>query len=85
LRAREQGRWVVQAAPTGFSAFIDPQGHVHNRTAISESHLIERTISLRTGRTPYSLLGNVFYIGLLLVWAIVLLQRRYRAIPRGAS
>ena len=85
LRAREQGRWVVQAAPTGFSAFIDPKGHVHDRTAISESHLIERTISLRTGRTPYSLLGNVFYIGLLLVWAIVLLQRRYRAIPRGAS
>jgi hypothetical protein len=30
-------------------------------------------------------LGNAFYIVLLLVWAIVLLQRRYRAIPRGAS
>lgn len=85
LRAQEQGRWIVQAAPTGFSAFIDPNGQVHDRTAISESALIERTISLRTGRTPYSLLGNAFYIGLLLVWAIVLLQRRYRAIPRGAS
>lgn len=85
LRAREQGRWVVQAAPTGFSAFINPDGKVLDRTAISESHLIERTISLRTGRTPYSLLGNAFYIVLLLVWAIALLQRRYRAIPRGAS
>lgn len=85
LRAREQGRWVVQAAPTGFSAFIDPDGQVHDRTAISESAVIERTISLRTGRTPYSLLGNVFYIGLLMLWAIVLLQRRYRANPRGAS
>jgi len=85
LRAQEQGRWIVQAAPTGFSAFIDPHGAVHDRTAISESALIERTISLRTGRTPYSLLGNAFYIGLLVVWAIALLQRRYRAIPRGAS
>ena len=85
LRAQEQGRWVVQAAPTGFSAFIDPAGHVHDRTAISDTQLIERTIPLREGRTPYSLLGNVFYIGLLIAWAIVLLQRRYRAIPRGAS
>jgi apolipoprotein N-acyltransferase len=85
LRAREQRRWVVQAAPTGFSAFIDPNGTVLDRTAISESQVIERTISLRTGRTPYSLLGNAFYIVLLLMWAIALLQRRYRAIPRGAS
>lgn len=85
LRAQEQRRWIIQAAPTGFSAFIDPDGHVHDRTSISESALIERTISLRTGRTPYSLLGNVFYIVILLAWAVVLLQRRYRAIPRGAS
>lgn len=85
LRAREQRRWVVQVAPTGFSAFIDPDGSVHDRTSISEPRIIERTISLRTGRTPYSLLGNAFYIVLLLAWAIVLLQRRYRAIPRGAS
>jgi len=85
LRAREQGRWVVQAAPTGFSAFISPRGEVFNRTAISESAVIERTISLYSGRTPYSQLGNAFYIVLLVVWAIALLQRRYRAIPRGAS
>lgn len=85
LRAREQGRWLVQAAPTGFSAFVDPDGSVHDRTSISEPAVIERTISLRTGRTPYSRMGNAFYIGLLLVWALALLQRRYRAIPRGAS
>jgi apolipoprotein N-acyltransferase len=85
LRSREQGRWVVQAAPTGFSAFISPRGEVFNRTAISESAVIERTISLYSGRTPYSQLGNAFYIVLLVVWAIALLQRRYRAIPRGAS
>ena len=85
LRALEQHRWVVQAAPTGFSAFIEPNGTVRDRTAISESRIIERTISLQSGRTPYSWLGNAFYILLLLVWAIVLLQRRYRAIPRGAS
>ena len=27
LRAIETGRWVLQAAPTGFSAVVDPDGH----------------------------------------------------------
>ena len=85
LRAREQGRWVVQAAPTGFSAFISPRGEVFERTSISDAAVIERTVSLYSGRTPYSRLGNAFYIALLVLWAITLLQRRYRAIPRGAS
>lgn len=85
LRAQEQQRWVVQSAPTGFSGFIGPNGTVFDRTGISEAAIREATIPLRTGRTPYSLVGNAFYIGLLLVWAVVLLQRRYRAIPRGAS
>ena len=29
LRAIETGRWVVQAAPTGFSEFVTPDGDVH--------------------------------------------------------
>ncbi len=85
LRAREQGRWVVQAAPTGFSAFVDPEGRVLDRTGIGEARVIERTIEVREGRTPYSRLGNWPFIVALLLWAIVLLQRRSRAIPRGAS
>src|SRR5690606_8221386 len=32
LRAVESGRWVVQVAPTGFSAFVDPTGRVRDRT-----------------------------------------------------
>ena len=85
LRAREQGRWVIQAAPTGFSAFVDPQGRVLDRTAISKAHVIERTIEVRDGRTPYSRLGNWPFILGLVLWALVLLQRRSRANPRGAS
>ena len=36
LRAIENGRWVVQVSPTGFSAFVDPDGGVHQRTDVSE-------------------------------------------------
>ena len=80
LRAREQSRWLVQVAPTGFSAFVSPNGDVFDRVGITRQGIIERTISLRTGRTPYSYLGNRAYIVALLALALVLLQRRTRDI-----
>ncbi|MCY4271074.1 MAG: apolipoprotein N-acyltransferase, partial [bacterium] len=51
LRALETGRWVVQAAPTGFSAFIDPDGTVYQRTGVSERKVIQAEVQLRTGQT----------------------------------
>src|SRR4029079_1679560 len=64
LRAVEQGRWVAQAAPTGFSAFVDPGGGVHDRTAISEEAVIARTVTTATDRTWYSHRGTVPIVGL---------------------
>lgn len=58
LRAVEQGRWVVQAAPTGFSAFIDPSGGVHGRSAISETRVIVDSVTRYAGRTWYSRVGT---------------------------
>ncbi len=51
LRAIETDRWVVQAAPTGFSAVITPEGDVVSRTGISESRVIQTTVELRRGDT----------------------------------
>ncbi|MGZ4700069.1 MAG: apolipoprotein N-acyltransferase [Ilumatobacteraceae bacterium] len=59
LRAIENGRWVVQVSPTGFSAFVSPAGEVLDRTAVSEQKVIYRTIALSSGRTWYSHLGDV--------------------------
>ncbi len=59
LRAIEEGRWVVQASPTGFSAFVSPSGDVFDRTAVSEQALLVRDVPLREGRTWYSRLGDV--------------------------
>ncbi len=67
LRAVEQGRWVVQAAPTGFSAFIAPDGTVHDRTSVSEQAVLDRTIDRRDGRTWYSRTGNAPWILLMVV------------------
>lgn len=53
LRAIETGRWVVQAAPTGFSAFVTPGGDVLERTSVSERSVQTHVIALRHGDTPY--------------------------------
>jgi apolipoprotein N-acyltransferase len=66
LRAIETGRWVVQAAPTGFTAIVDADGNVLQRTAVSEQRVLTATIELREGFTWYTTLGDgPFIVGLL--------------------
>ena len=78
MRAIETGRWVGQVAPTGFSAIIDDEGHVLERSAVSERTVIQRDVELREGLTVYTRWGNgpalVLAAGLIIAgW---LLQRR---------
>jgi apolipoprotein N-acyltransferase len=58
LRAIENGRWVIQAAPTGFSAIITPSGEVVQRAGISETRVLEGTIQRRTGLTWATRVGD---------------------------
>lgn len=51
LRAIESGRWVLQAAPTGFSAIIEPDGTIVERSGISEPRVIQGEVELREGNT----------------------------------
>jgi len=66
LRAIETGRWVVQAAPTGFTAIVDADGNVRQRTAVSERRILYDTVELRDGRTWYTNLGDGPFIVALL-------------------
>ncbi|MEM8621111.1 MAG: apolipoprotein N-acyltransferase [Actinomycetota bacterium] len=61
-RAIENGRWVVQAAPTGFTAIIDEGGQVLARTSISERAILIDDIELRTELTWYARLGDAPWI-----------------------
>lgn len=58
LRAIENGRWLVQLSPTGFSGVISPDGVLYERTNVSEQRVIYYDVPLRTGSTPYSKLGD---------------------------
>jgi apolipoprotein N-acyltransferase len=82
LRAIENGRWLVQVAPTGFSAFISPDGEVFGRTGTSERAVeVRRDVPLRTGFTWYTRTGDTpaRVLAVVLVaagWGLHLLARR---------
>ena len=81
LRAIETGRWVVQAAPTGFSAVITPSGRVVERSAISERRVIEQTIERRSGQTLATRWGD--WPALVLAFALIALG--WLMVPRTTA
>jgi apolipoprotein N-acyltransferase len=58
LRATETGRWVVQVSPTGFSAFVSPDGEVFQRTDVGERRVITMDVPRRGGSTWYTVTGD---------------------------
>jgi apolipoprotein N-acyltransferase len=78
LRAIETGRWVLQAAPTGFSAVVTPEGEVVVRTGVGEQRVLQETVELRHGRTIATVIGPlpVVALGAVLVAAAWLLGHR---------
>jgi apolipoprotein N-acyltransferase len=67
LRAVENGRWVVQVSPTGFSAFVDSDGNVYQRTGVSEQRVITMDVPLRGGSTWYTTIGNWPFVIMLII------------------
>lgn len=59
LRARQTGRDVLQAAPTGFSAVIDHRGRVRAHTDLGRRQVLQATVSRRVGQTPYTRMGDL--------------------------
>lgn len=76
LRALESGRWVVQVAPTGFSAFVSPEGDVFDRTGQVEQAVRTRTIALRQGYTPYRTIGDKPWVALAAICLALATRRR---------
>lgn len=81
LRALEFGRAVLQAAPTGYSAVIRPDGEVTGRISLGAPALLREIVPLRSGLTPYARIGDAPVVGaaFLALLAPLLLSRR----PRG--
>jgi apolipoprotein N-acyltransferase len=80
LRAIETGRWVMQAAPTGFSAIVEPNGTVDQRTGLKEQAVLVQEVERRTGQTISTQVGRipVLLVSLALVAAGWYLTRRHQ-------
>ena len=84
LRALQAGRTVVVASTTGVSGIIEPNGVVSARMDEGERGYLVQEISLRSGRTPSTVLGatpeilagGAFLTGLVIVMYV---HRRRRA------
>jgi apolipoprotein N-acyltransferase len=74
LRAWETGRWVLQAAPTGFSAVVDHDGRVRQVTDLGERRILYQRVPLRRGSTPYTRLGD---------WPVLVVTALLLLVPGG--
>jgi apolipoprotein N-acyltransferase len=82
LRARETGRWTLQAATTGFSAIISPKGEITDRLNIGDAKTLIFDVPSQTGRTIYSRIGDAPIIFALLVALTAIQARQKRARAR---
>ncbi|NEN51076.1 apolipoprotein N-acyltransferase [Modestobacter muralis] len=58
MRALEFDRAVLQAAPTGYTAIIRPDGRVVGQSGLSTPEVLTATVPLRTGMTVYARTGD---------------------------
>lgn len=83
MRAIETGRWHVNAAVSGISAFVDPEGRVVAEAGLFEPAILRHTIRASDERTWYVRLGDWLpWLALaFLLASIAAPRRRERAAP----
>lgn len=59
LQAIAEGRYLCQAAPTGFSAVISPSGAVLQQSSLSRPAVLEAKVALLGSATPYEAAGDL--------------------------
>jgi apolipoprotein N-acyltransferase len=81
FRAVENARWVVHAAVSGISAFIDPRGRVYQPTGLYQRTIDRHTIQLSSAETIYTRWGDWFPWTALALSLLLLLTPRRRPAP----
>jgi apolipoprotein N-acyltransferase len=94
LRAVEEGRSVVQAAVTGISAVIGPDGRTSFQTGLYQQTTVRAAVAPSQGLTPYTRYGRGIELGLVgvagigvaaaaLLWFLA--RRRERRVAVGGG
>jgi apolipoprotein N-acyltransferase len=58
VQAVQQGRDLLQAAPTGYSAWITHRGVLEARSTLGARQIVPAVLQRRTGRTLYVRFGD---------------------------
>jgi apolipoprotein N-acyltransferase len=88
VQAVQQGRDLLQAAPTGYSAAITNRGTLLERSALGPAQIVSATLARRVGWTVYVRFGDLLPLalsglGLLAGWLVVGRRRRDPGRPAG--
>ena len=59
MRAIENGRYFLRATNNGISAIIDNKGKIISRSPQFEKHILNSSVPLFTGASPFSKYGNI--------------------------
>ncbi len=84
MRAIETGRWYVNAAISGISAFVNPSGRIVDSAGLFETEILRRTIRASDERTWFVRLGD-WLPWLCLAFLIGLFALPRRGSPAGAA
>jgi apolipoprotein N-acyltransferase len=88
MRAAETGRPVLHAAVSGITAVIDAHGNVSHTTKLFQTAIVDTTVALTTGRTPYVRMGEWVPLGsvaaLVIAGGIGFARRRRRSVDSNA-
>ncbi|HUL85173.1 MAG TPA: apolipoprotein N-acyltransferase [Actinomycetota bacterium] len=77
MRAVETGRWIVDAAVSGVSAFVDTHGRVVARTGLFQTTILRDRLRTSTATTWYVRMGDWLpWLCLVLLVALLLVPRR---------
>lgn len=87
LRAIENRKWIIRAAQTGISSYIDPLGNQYDETGLNTEAVISKTIIANDEKTFYSEHGDIigkagYYI---LIMSLLLGILLYYAVNRKRS
>ncbi|MBL0351022.1 MAG: apolipoprotein N-acyltransferase [Elusimicrobia bacterium] len=88
LRAVENGRWVLRAANTGISGFINPRGEILAKTALLTAAVLPGPLTATDRPTFYVRHGDWFAGGCCLIVLLgagkALIQKRRRPFPAAS-
>jgi apolipoprotein N-acyltransferase len=76
VRAIEHGRNIVSVSTTGYSAVIDSNGKVLQKTSMGTAESIRAEVELLEGKTPRNTAGDWALVGVLMV-LFVIARRAY--------